>query len=55
MNGESLKILTAAGEDMKVRDPERVSRVGLSNGGELEEKLIAVLIVPLWFDDPAGL
>ena len=37
MSGESLRFLTAAGEDMKVGDPIRVSRAGLRNGGESEE------------------
>ena len=30
--GGSLKCMTAAGEDMKVGDPERVSRAGHRNG-----------------------
>jgi len=29
--------MTAAAEDMKAGDPVRVSRVGLSNGGESDE------------------
>jgi len=31
--------MTPKGEDMKVGDTVRVSRAGLSNGGELEERV----------------
>jgi len=37
MIAESLRFMTAVVEDMKVGDPERVSRAGLRNGGESEE------------------
>jgi len=37
MTAESQRYMTAVAEDMKVGDPERVSRAGLRNGGESEE------------------
>jgi len=37
MLAESQRCMTAKVEDMKVGDPERVSRAGFRNGGESEE------------------